>query len=311
MRGTSTAGARLVRAARRDWRLHAMMLLPLAWLIIFCYVPMYGAQIAFRKYLAADGIWGSEWAGLSNFQKFFSNFKSKTVIWNALRISLYSLAAGFPAPILLALLINACPFARFRKTVQLITYAPYFISTVVMVGMVLQFLSPTVGLYGQITKLIGARNPVNILAKPQYFDHVYVLSGIWQGTGYGAIIYIAALSGVDPSLYEAATIDGASRFQKILFIDVPSIMPTAAILLILNMGSLMNVGFEKIYLLQNNLNMSASEVISTYVYKTGIGAGLPDYSYSTAVGLFNSVISCVLVVSANALARRMGSTSLW
>lgn len=307
----STLGSRIGRAWRKDWRLHAMIALPLIWLIIFCYVPMYGAQIAFKRYLPASGIWGSPWVGLDNFRRFFSNFQFERVIWNSLRISVYSLVAGFPVPILLALMINTAPNAKFRKTVQMVTYAPYFISTVVMVGMILQFLSTTVGIYSQLSALLGIKNPVNLLAKPQYFDHIYVWSGVWQGAGYGAIVYIASLAGVDPSLYEAATIDGASRFQRMVYIDLPSILPTAAIMLILNMGSLMNVGFEKIYLMQNNLNGAVSEVISTYVYKVGIGAGLPDYSYSTAVGLFNSVISCVLVVSANAVARKLGSTSLW
>lgn len=288
-----------------------MIALPLIWLIIFCYVPMYGAQIAFKRYMPASGIWGSEWVGLAHFQRFFSNYQFEKVIWNSLRISVYSLVAGFPVPIVLALLINSAPNEKFKKTVQLVTYAPYFISTVVMVGMIMQFLSTTVGVYSQICALMNIKNPVNLLAKPQYFDHIYVWSGIWQGAGYGAIVYIAALAGVDPSLYEAATIDGATRFKRIIYIELPSILPTAAILLILNMGSLMNVGFEKIYLMQNSLNSSVSEVISTYVYKVGIGAGLPDYSYSTAVGLFNSLISCILVVSANAIARRLGSSSLW
>lgn len=302
---------RMRRALKRDWRLHVMIALPVIWLIIFCYVPMYGVQIAFRKYLPAAGIWGSPWVGMDDFQRFFNNYQFEQIIWNSLRISVYSLLAGFPMPILLALMINSAPNRRFQKAVQLITYAPYFISTVVMVGMILQFLSTTVGIYSQICRMLGIQNPVNLLAKPQYFDHIYVWSGIWQGTGYGAIVYIAALAGVDPSLYEAATIDGASRLQRVIYIDLPSILPTAVILLILNMGSVLNVGFEKIFLMQNDLNKAVSEVISTYVYKTGLGAGVPDYSYSTAVGLFNSVISCVLVVATNMLSRKLGSTSLW
>lgn len=304
-------GARCLRALKRDWRLHALIALPVIWLMVFCYAPMVGAQIAFRKFQGNLGIWGSPWVGLDNFTKFFASPHFKQVIWNSLRISVYSLVAGFPASIALALMINAVGRARFKKTVQLITYAPYFISTVVMVGMVIQFLSPTVGLYGQITKLFGISNPTNLLAKSQYFDHIYVISGIWQGAGYGAIIYIATLSGVDPSLYEAATIDGATKLHKIRYIDLPSVLPTAMILLIMNMGSILNVGFEKIYLLQNPINKAVSEVISTYVYKVGIGAGFPDYSYSTAVGLFNSVISCALVLTANALSRRVGQSSLW
>ncbi len=304
-------GERCLRALKRDWRLHVLIALPVIWLIVFCYAPMVGAQIAFRKFQGNLGIWGSPWVGFDNFEKFFKSPYFKQVIWNSLRISVYSLVAGFPASIILALMINAVGGAGFKKTVQMVTYAPYFISTVVMVGMVIQFLSPTVGLYGQIAKLFGINNPVNLLAKSQYFDHIYVISGIWQGAGYGAIIYIATLSGVDPSLYEAATIDGATKLHKIRYIDLPSILPTAMILLIMNMGSILNVGFEKIYLLQNPINKAVSEVISTYVYKVGIGAGFPDYSYSTAVGLFNSVISCALVLTANALSRRIGQSSLW
>ncbi len=306
-----TLAARWLRALKRDWRLHVLIALPVVWLIVFCYAPMVGAQIAFRKFQGNLGIWGSPWVGFANFTKFFASPYFRQVIWNSLRISVYALVAGFPASIILALMINAVSGTGFKKTVQMVTYAPYFISTVVMVGMVIQFLSPTVGLYGQLSGLLGINNPTNLLAKSQYFDHIYVISGIWQGAGYGAIIYIATLSGVDPSLYEAATIDGATKLQKIRHIDLPSILPTAMILLIMNMGSILNVGFEKIFLLQNPMNKAVSEVISTYVYKVGIGAGFPDYSYSTAVGLFNSVISCALVLTANALSRRVGQSSLW
>lgn len=302
---------RLARNFRSEWQLHVLILIPLIHLLIFCYYPMYGAQIAFKKYSAAQGIWGSEWVGLYQFQKFFSSYQFKPVIWNSLRISLYSLIAGFPVPILLALMINACPSRRFRKTVQMVTYAPYFISTIVLVGMLNQFLSNTVGLYASIAKALGVQSVPNLLATASTFDHIYVWSGVWQTAGYNAIIYIAALTGIDPTLYEAASIDGAGRFQKILHIDIPGILPTAAILLILNSGSLLNVGFEKIFLMQNSVNNSVSEVISTYVYKQGIGAGFPDYSYSTAVGLFNSVISFALVVFTNTCSRKLGGSSMW
>lgn len=303
--------ARALRNFKKEWRLHALILLPVIWLLVFAYYPMYGAQIAFKKYTARQGIWGSPWVGLAQFEKFFSNYQFENVIWNSLRISLYSLLAGFPIPILLALMINVAPSKSFRKAVQLVTYAPYFISTIILVGMLNQFLSDTTGLYGQFARLFGVSNPPTILANAKSFDHVYVWSGIWQTAGYGSIVYIAALTNVDPSLYEAASIDGANRYQKIVHIDLPSILPTAAILLILNCGSIMNVGFEKIYLMQNSVNNAVSEVISTYVYKQGVGAGYPDYSYSTAVGLFNSIISLALVAGANAASRRLGSGSLW
>ena len=302
---------RFLGKLKQDWQLHAMILLPLIWLVIFAYIPMAGVQIAFRRYEISLGMWQSEWIGLANFERFFTNIHSVRVIWNTLRISVYTLVAGFPVPIILALLINSIPFRKLSKTVQMVTYAPHFISTVVMVSLLIQFLHPHFGIYGQIARFFGVENPTNLLARAAYFDHVFVWSGIWQSAGFGAIIYIAALAGVDPTMYEAATIDGATKLQKIRYIDIPSIMPTAVILLILNMGSIMNVGFERIFLMQNPLNTGVSEVISTFVYKIGIGAGFPDYSLATAVGLFNSVISCFLVVTANYIARRMGDNSLW
>ena len=302
---------RVVHKLKRNWQLHAMIFLPLVWLIIFAYIPMAGVQIAFRNFQANLGMWRSPWVGFENFERFFTNPHALRVVWNSLRISVYSLLASFPIPIILALLINALPSRKFRKFVQMVTYAPHFISTVVMVSILIQFLNPTFGIYGQIMRFFGDPNPVNLLARPQYFDHIFVLSGIWQGMGFGAIIYIATLSGIDPTMYEAAEIDGASKFQKIRFIDIPNIIPIAVILFILNMGTILNVGFERIFLMQNDLNVSVSEVISTFVYKTGIAAGFPDFSFATAVGLFNSAISFVLVVSANAIARRLGENSLW
>ncbi len=303
--------SRAAKHFRREWQLHLLMLLPLIQLIIFHYYPMYGAQIAFRKYSAVKGIWGSEWAGAAQFRKFFSNYMFRQVLWNSLRLSLYSLIAGFPIPIMLALQINACPSDRFKKLVQMVTYAPYFISIIVLIAILNQFLSNTVGIYANIARMFGAKDIPSILASVNSFDHIYVWSGVWQSAGYNAIIYIAALSAIDPTLYEAASIDGASRFQKVWHIDIPGILPTAAILLILNSGSLLNVGFEKIYLMQNSVNNSVSEVISTYVYKQGIGAGFPDYSYSTAVGLFNSVISFVLIVLTNTVSKKLGGSSMW
>ncbi len=303
--------SRLAGSFKREWRLHVLMLIPLIQLIVFFYYPMYGAQIAFRKYMPAKGIWGSEWVGLMQFQKFFNSFQFRQVIWNSLRLSLYSLLAGFPFPILLALMINVCPSRRFRKTVQMVTYAPYFISTIVLVAILNQFLSNTTGLYANIARAFGATTIPNLQATISTFDHIYVWSGVWQTAGYNAIIYIAALTSIDPTLYEAASIDGAGRFQKIFHIDLPGILPTAAIMLILSSGSLLNVGFEKIYLMQNSVNNAVSEVISTYVYKQGIGAGFPDYSYSTAVGLFNSVISFILIVITNAASKRLSGSSMW
>jgi putative aldouronate transport system permease protein len=299
-----SAGQKILRC----WQLYLLLLLPMAVIIIFSYGPMYGLQIAFKNYRPRDGFLGSAWVGLQHFRTFFSNFQIKRLILNTLGISVYSLIAGFPIPIILAILINECTHKGFKKTVQMVTFAPYFISTVVMVSMILMFL----GVYGgPINTFLAAmgRERIDFMGKPELFKSIYVWTGIWQGAGYSSVIYIAALSGIDPSLYEAAIIDGANKFQRIIHIDIPGIMPTIIILLILSCGGLMSVGFEKIYLMQNQLNMSTSDVISTYVYRMGLENA--QYSFSTAVGLFNSVINTVLLVSVNQIARRVGETSLW
>ncbi len=270
---------------------------------------MYGAQIAFKDYRAVDGIVGSRWVGLANYTKFFNNYLFERVIKNTLGLSLYSLIAGFPIPIILALLINGVSNRYYKKTIQMVTYAPYFISTVVLVGMMIQFLSPY-GVYGNIVRLFGLKAE-NLISRPENFKSIYVWSGIWQTAGWNSIVYIAALTGIDPTLYEAATIDGASKLKRIIYIDLPGILPTAVILLIINTGYIMDVGFEKVFLLQNNLNLSASEVITTYVYKIGLSSGSPDYSYSTAVGLFNSVVNFSLILIVNKIARKLSNTSIW
>lgn len=299
----------------RQYQLHLFMLIPLTYIIIFNYFPMFGIQIAFKDFSAGQGIWGSPWAGFKHFTTFFNSYQFTRVIRNTIRISLYSLAVGFPLPIILALMLNVVRNRRFKKTVQTITYVPYFLSMVVVVGMLVQFLNPITGLYGTLHRLITntASYPPAIMQKPTAFIHLYVWSGIWQFLGWNSIIYIAALSGVDPQLHEAAQIDGASRFKRILTVDLPAIVPTISVLLILNAGSLMSVGFEKVYLMQNNLNLMYSEVISTYVYKVGLTSGLGNFSYATAIGLFNSIINCSMLVFVNWLSKKTSenSTSLW
>lgn len=295
---------------RKNYQLYLILSIPIAYFVIFHYIPMYGAQIAFRNFMAIRGIWGSPWVGLKYFKKFIESYQFNRVIGNTIGISIYSLLAGFPVPILLALMINNSEAMRFRKTVQMATYAPHFISTVVMVGLILQFLSPRFGVVNQLMRAIGLE-PIAFMGRPRLFKTVYVFSGVWQNAGWGTIIYLAALAGIDPTLHEAAIVDGASKLQRTFHIDVPGIIPTAVILMILNMGRLMNVGFEKVFLMQNPLNLQASEIIQTYVYKIGIAASLPQYSYGGAIGLFNSVINFILIVSVNAIARRMGETSLW
>jgi ABC-type polysaccharide transport system permease subunit len=270
---------------------------------------MYGAQIAFRDFMAAKGIWGSKWVGLKHFTKFFESYLFWRVVSNTLFLSLYTVAATFPIPVLLALSINNTVNRFYRKTVQMVVYAPYFISTVVMVGMLIQFLSPTIGIYGKAMLLMGLE-PVGLLGKPELFRSVYVWSHVWQFSGFGTIIYLATLSSIDPELHQAAIIDGATRIQRTIHIDVPGIMPTVVIILILTMGQVMNVGFEKVFLLQNPLNLETSEIIRTYVYKIGL-TGIPRFSYASAIGLFNSVVNFVLIMLFNFTAKRLGGATLW
>ena len=296
---------------KKNWRLYLFLLVPVAYILIFAYVPMAGLQLAFKRFNAADGIWGSPWVGVEQFQRFFSSYQFGRVLKNTLTLSLYGLLAGFPFPILLALILNSLRSGRYRKTAQTITYLPYFISTVVLVGILAQVLNPRVGLVANITLAFSGGEPADLMASPDAFPHLYVWSGVWQAMGYNSIIYIAALSGVDPNLHEAAQIDGANRFQRVLHIDFPAILPTATILLILNAGQLMNVGFEKAYLMQNSMNQSASEVISTYVYKVGLAASVTDFSYATAIGLFNSVVNMVLIVLVNFASKRLNGNSLF
>ena len=301
----------LKKQLRQCWQLYLFLLIPVVYILLFHYVPMFGVQIAFRKFSFTGGIWNSPWVGMANFQKFFQSYQFRRVLPNTLRISIYSLVAGFPFPIILALGLNAMRNQGYKKAIQTITYIPHFISTVVLVGMIFRVFNPRIGLYGIFGTLLTGEQPRDILGMAIAFPHMYVWSGIWQNMGWGTIIYIAALSGVDTELHEAAQIDGASRFQRIRFIDFPSILPTAVILLILNTGHIMSVGFEKVYLMQNSLNLSTSEVISTYVYKVGIASGGGDFSYATAIGLFNSAVNMLVLVSVNAISKAVGETSLW
>lgn len=297
-----------LRKIKKNWQLYLIILPSLIYLVIFKYAPMMGVQIAFKNYMVTKGIWGSDWVGLKQFVDFFHLPIFWKIIKNTMQISLFSLIVGFPAPIILALALNELKNGIFKRSVQLVTFAPYFISTVIMVSIIMLFLSPQLGFVHFLVQYFGFPD-VNIMSKPEYFKAVYVLSDVWQFTGYAAVIYIAALAGVDPHLYEAAKVDGASRFQKMLHIDLPGIMPTAVVLLILNVGQIMNVGFEKVYLMQNNINYSTSEVISTYVYKMGlVGA---NFSFSAAVGLFNSVVNLLLLILVNYIARKNSETSLW
>lgn len=294
----------------RCWQLYLILLLPLIYLLVFCYYPMLGVQIAFKDFNVAQGIWGSPWVGLKHFEKFIQSPQFIRVIKNTLLISIYSLVASTPVPIILALCVTYIRNTFFKKSVQMITYMPYFISTVVLVGMIYQLFSTRTGVLNTLLGMVGIEG-IDILSPPQNFIHIYVWSGVWQMAGFNAIIYIAALSSVDPSLYEACTIDGGNKFQQIWYVDIPSILPTVIILLIMNCGSVLNIGFEKVFLLQNPSNLEYSEVISTLVYKVGLKSTIPMYSYSSAVGLFTSVISLILLTVVNAISRRISETSLW
>ncbi len=293
---------------RDYWQLYVLVLPAVVFIAIFAYQPMYGAQIAFRNYNVRDGIWGSQWVGLEHFKRFLTSSNLWPLLRNTLGISLYSLVAGFPAPIILAFMLNELRSNKLRKVIQMISYAPYFISTVAVCGLIILFLQRESGLLNVIRMAFG-KEGIDFISQPKYFKTIYVISGIWQGLGWGTIIYLAALSGVDPQIVEASIIDGASRFQKIWYIDVPSILPTIVILLILSCGSILSVGGDKILLLQNQLNMESSDVIATYVYRLGIQGA--QFSYTTAIGLFNSVVNFVMLTVVNYFAKQLTGSSLW
>lgn len=309
-------GARLRRYGKRMlkyWQLYLFLLPPVAYLAVFRYAPLWGEQIAFRQFNPALGILGSKWVGLSYFEKFFTSYQFTRVLGNTLTISLYQILAGFPVPIILALMLNNMRSRGLKKISQNILYIPNFISVVVMVGMLLQLINPVVGLYAKAHMLLFGTQPANLMADPAAFPHLYVWSGVWQSMGWDSVIYLAALSVVDATQHEAAIIDGASRFRRMLAVDFPAILPTIVILLIMRCGRVMTVGFEKVYLMQNDLNLRTSELISTYVYKVGLtgASGSGKFSYATAIGLFNAVVNFLLIAGVNLFARKLGETSLW
>ena len=302
---TESGFSRFCRHFRRDIQLWLLVLLPLIYIAIFHYWPMYGAQIAFRNYRPRKGILGSEWVGFKWFEKFLSSYNFVQIFSNTVILSLYSLMITFILAVVFALLLNTIRNERFKKTVQNITYIPHFISIVVVVSIVNLIFNPVNGAYGTLFRLFGGEGyPYDFRALDSSFRHLYVWSGVWQNLGWDTIIYVAALSSVSQDHHEAAMIDGATRFQRILHVDLPAILPTAAIMLILRFGQVMTVGFEKAYLMQTNLNLPTSEVISTFVYKTAMGR-TSDFSYSAAIGLFNSVINCVLLVLVNWISKKI------
>ena len=301
-------GIRLWKNMKKNWILYVMIAPVAVYYIVFAYTPMYGILLAFKNYKVKLGILGSPWVGLDHFQRFFSAYNFKQLIGNTVGISVYSLIIGFPIPIVFALMLNYPPHHKLKKIVQMVSYAPYFISTVVICGMITIFMAPDTGILNVLRGFFGLES-VNFLARPEWFKSIYVWTGVWQGMGWSSIIYISALAGVDYEMHEAAIVDGATKIQRMIHVDLPSIKPTILMLLILQMGSIMNVGFEKVYLLQNTLNKSAASVIATYVYEVGLINS--DYGYSTAVGLFNSLINLALVVAANQLSKRFAGESLF
>lgn len=304
-------GYRLADGGRRAWKSRYLLLLllpTLAWYAIFMYGPMYGLQIAFKDFMPFMGIEGSPWVGFKHFISFFKSEYFWRLIGNTLGISLYSILVGFPIPIILALLMNEVGNKYFQKSVQTIAYLPHFISAVVVVSIINAILSPTSGLLNQLIVLCGG-DPVHFMAEPKYFKTIYVLSDIWQSAGYNSIVYLAALTSIDPSMYEAATVDGASKWDKLIHITLPSIMPTIMIMLILRMGSMFSVGYEKIMLMYNEATYETADVISTYLYRRAFKSG--DYSFSTAIGLFNAVINFTIIQVFNKISAKVSEVSLW
>lgn len=296
------------KLVRQNIALYVFLIPAVTYFFIFCYMPMYGAQIAFRNFSFANGIWGSKWVGFKWFEYFFKSPVAKRALWNTLIINLYRLAVEFPLPIVLALVMHNLPSSKTRRVMQTITYLPHFISMVVLVAMLNSFFAMSSGFVNHIIVALGG-TARQFMGLPQYFRHMFVWSGVWQSLGWGSIIYMAALSSVSPELHESAMIDGANKLQRILNVDLPSIMPTIIIMLILQVGQIMSLDFEKPYLMQNDMNISVSEMLSTYNYKQGILS--TKYSYSAAIGLFTNVVNLIMLVFVNAFSKRFSETSLW
>ena len=304
---SKTKGLGLKRTFLKEYQLYIFLLPTVAYFIIFNYLPMFGIQLAFKDFTEIKGIFGSPFVGFKHFERFFSSYQFWRVLVNTLTLSFMQLILSFPLPIMFALLLHQLTSQRFKKLVQTVTYAPHFISVVVLCGMIVLFLSPDKGIINILLNIFG-KESIFFLGDAKYFSWIYLLSGIWQNTGWATILYIAALSSVNPELYEAATIDGANKFQRMIYIDFPGILGIASIMLILNAGTLMDVGFQKVLLLQSPLNLSASEVIGTYIYKIGLVNA--QYSYSAAINLFQTVINLILLLSVNKAVKMLDGNAL-
>lgn len=301
-------GKRLLKNIKRDKALLLIILPVVIHYLVFVYYPMYGNIIAFKKYSPVKGILGSDWAGFRYFIQFFNSPYFTRVLRNTLLISVFSILWGFPIPILFALMTNDLKHGVYKRVVQAVSYIPYFISTVIVCGMLVSFLSPSSGIVNSVIKALGG-NTINFLMEPRWFRTVFIASGIWQGFGWSAIVYLAALTGVSQDLYEAARVDGASKVQQVIHISIPCILPTIVVTFIMQIGTLMSVGYEKIILLYNPVTLEVADVISSYTYRTGLVEG--NYSFGSAVGLFNSAINLLLVIFANKLSRKVSEVSLW
>ncbi|MBR4443364.1 MAG: sugar ABC transporter permease [Clostridia bacterium] len=300
--------ARVRRSLRNNYMLYLFLLPAIAYVAVFCYAPMYGIQIAFKNFKASKGIIGSPWVGLKHFESFFTSYRFTLLLTNTLAVSLYQMVVGFPMPIILALLFNYVKYPWLKKFAQTVSYAPHFISTVVIVGMMNMFFSTTTGFVNTAMAALGM-NKINFFGDAKYFRHLYVWSGVWQNMGWSAVIYIATLAGVDQEQHEAAIIDGATIVKRMWHVDLPALAPTIVILLIMTAGSVMSVGYEKVFLMQNSTNLTTSEVISTYTYKIGLQQA--QYSYSAAIGLFNNVINFIMLILVNGITRKLSGMALW
>ena len=300
----------LKKSMSKYWQMYLLLIPVIIYYVVFKYMPMVGAQIAFKNFSFRKGIWGSAWVGMAHFERFFSSSQAISIIWNTLYLGFLTIIFCFPMPIILALIVNEIRSERLKNSLKTVTYAPHFVSTIVVVGMMMSMCSPSTGIINIVAVKMGLfEDALYLMGSAKYFRTMYIISQIWKDTGWNAIIFISALSAVDTTLYEAAEVDGANRWQQLINITLPSILPTIIVMLILETGKVLNIGFEKVYAMQNDLNLSVSEVISTFTYKLGLEN--LEYDYATAIGLFNSVVSFTMLMLVNGISKKFSETSLF
>lgn len=300
----------LKKSMSKYWQMYLLLIPVIIYYVVFKYMPMVGAQIAFKNFSFRKGIWGSAWVGMAHFERFFSSSQAISIIWNTLYLGFLTIIFCFPMPIILALIVNEIRSERLKNSLKTVTYAPHFVSTIVVVGMMMSMCSPSTGIINTVAVKMGLfEEALYLMGSAKYFRTMYIISQIWKDTGWNAIIFISALSAVDTTLYEAAEVDGANRWQQLINITLPSILPTIIVMLILETGKVLNIGFEKVYAMQNDLNLAVSEVISTFTYKQGLEN--LEYDYATAIGLFNSVVSFTMLMLVNGISKKFSETSLF